>query len=136
LVILRDPGADHSWDGIKSVFTAGTTLAFGDAVYIKSDGNLGLAKADAIATAQVIGICADTAINNGATGNILVYGTIEDASFALGPTGSNVFLSNATAGGLTAATATTSTHVIKIVGVVVDLDIVFVRPDNTTIEIK
>lgn len=90
---------------VKVVNNTGSTIAFGSAVYITSTSsgssypNIALAKADATATAAVIGIT-NTAIPNGSTGYVVSAGMITNINTAFLNVGDILYLSPYSAGQL------------------------------------
>ena len=94
----------------------GSTINIGQAVYTDASGTVKLAKADASGTRLVTGLVLDTTIANTSTGNIAVEGVITATTTqwnavtggAGGLTaGAKYWLSNGTAGGITATAPTT-----------------------------
>ena len=96
-------------------------------VYVKTDGDIDLAQADNVATAEVLGLVAISTIATGATGPIrfggIMTATIGEWDAALGATGpvglipgSVYFLDAATAGLLTAAGPTGTGEYLERVG--------------------
>lgn len=84
------------------------SITVGQAVYIKSNGDIDLAMADASATAKVVGVVADATIATGTSGNIRTSGALASAdwttvtgSATLTP-GERYYLDNTSAGMLTA----------------------------------
>jgi len=94
----------------------GSTVVIGRAVYSDASGTFKLAQANASATRLVTGLVLDTSVNNGAAGNIATDGVltattaqwdvVTGGSGGL-TAGSKYFLSNGTAGGITATAPTT-----------------------------
>ena len=102
--------------------TAAAALVKGNAVYSLVAGTAGLAKGDATGTSRCIGLVADATIANAAIGNIAVAGplTVADWTAIIGSTaltpGAPYFVSDATAGLLTATAPTASGHFTHQVG--------------------
>lgn len=132
MTLTRDPGSDHTYSGMDIVLTAGETFAFGEVGYIKSDGNIGRADADALSTAGAV-VMAVQAINNGATGVFLTHGTVRDASFAVGATGNIAYLST-TAGAATGLTAVGANDVTQVLGVMLAPNIMLFNPQLVMVE--
>jgi len=94
----------------------GSTVVIGRAVYSDASGTFKLAQANASTTRLVTGLVLDTSVNNGAAGNIATDGVltattaqwdvVTGGSGGL-TAGSKYFLSNGTAGGITATAPTT-----------------------------
>ncbi len=54
LLLTGSPGSNLTASGVKIILTASANFAFGDIGYIKSDGTIGMPKAEAIATASAL----------------------------------------------------------------------------------
>jgi hypothetical protein len=100
-------------------------IVIGAPVYMKADGNVDLAKADAQATADVLGLVKDASIAAAASGNVLLDGvltsTTDQWDAVAGTTGGLTpgavyFLSAATAGLLTATAPSTAGQFVVRVG--------------------
>lgn len=99
-------------------------IVIGNAVYVKADGNVDLAKADAQATADVLGLVKDTSVATAVAGNVLLDGvltaTTGEWDAVAGTTGGLTpgvvyFLDDTTAGMLTAtAPSATGKFVVRI----------------------
>jgi hypothetical protein len=99
-------------------------IVIGAPVYMKADGNVDLAKADAQATADVLGLVKDASIAAAVSGNVLLDGvltaTTDQWDAVAGTTGGLTpgavyFLSAATAGLLTAtAPSTVGQFVVRV----------------------
>jgi hypothetical protein len=125
------PAADHTATGIKCNFTAGENLVFSDVCYVKSDGKLWKADADAIATSSVIAMALAT-INADASGSFLILGIARDDTWAW-TVGGLIYLS--TTGGAMTQTAPSGTDdVIQILGVATHADRMFFNPNLVQIE--
>ena len=94
--------SDDSFQGITFSATAGENLVIGDVCYIKSDGKLWKADADAFTTAHAVAI-ATTTILADATGVFGLNGFLRDDSGYNFTVGGEVYLSG-TAGGITQTT--------------------------------
>lgn len=126
---------DHVAVGSKFTATAGENLAIGDFVYFKSDTKLWKAKADAIATAQCIGVVC-VAANTDSEATVLTYGFIRDDSFAAMTVGGTIYLSTATAGAEQNTTVpSANNHCVCILGVAVAAYILHVKPNSMIIEL-
>lgn len=95
-----DPASDHAADGQTVTLTAGETLAFGEAGYIKSDGKVWKADADGTAPSERAWVIALEAITADTAGSFALPGSfVRDDTWAW-TVGNPVYLS-ATAGALT-----------------------------------
>ncbi|MHC4121381.1 MAG: hypothetical protein ACYSWO_28240 [Planctomycetota bacterium] len=111
--------------GINKKNDNASTINIGQPVYVKSDGDVDLAKADAAATTKVAGIVADTSIAAAATGVIAVGGmltaTTTQWDAVTGDTGgltpgATYYLDPDTAGKLTDTAPTTELDYVARVG--------------------
>ena len=92
------------------------------------------AKADAAATSGgFIAICLAT-LSASASGSFLIYGTFRDDSYTW-TAGSILYISEATAGVITATKPSTSGNQIRIIGYALDADNIIFIPDATYTEV-
>lgn len=131
--------ADGKYSGFVVAGTAGTTLAFGDLIYLDpTDSRWELADANSAAGADgdsrgSLGICVLAAAANGDPTNILLLGFVRaDAAFPTFTVNNPVYVSE-TAGDVTGTQPTTTDVVIRIVGWGMTGDVLFFNPDNTWI---
>ena len=124
----RAAGEIHKSDGIlQQTFGETVASAFGLVFYQKSDGKLYRAKADAEATVSgVLYICVDAATVIDTVGNVLAQGRVEKMGWSW-TIGGQVYVSPATAGGLT-QTVPTGTQKIRPVGFATKTDQIDFRP--------
>lgn len=116
----------------------GSTINICEAVYLKSDGDVDLAKADAIATADVLGVVYDATIASAAEGNIAIGGimtattgqwdAVTGDSGGLTP-GSVYYLDASTAGNLTTTAPDTDGQVVTRVGKALSATQMYVNPE-------
>ncbi len=92
LLLTGSPGSNLTATGVKIILTASANFVFGDIGYIKSDGTIGLPKADAIATASALFMCADATINIATSENWLVLGIARNDAWNW-TVGQTIFLS-------------------------------------------
>ena len=123
---------DDTVSGITITLTAGEALVFSDACYMKSDGKMWKADADAIATASTIGI-AGAAISADATGTFLLHGTVRDDSAYALTIGGLIYLST-TAGGITQTAPSGTDDVVQVLGVALTADVWYFNPQLVQIE--
>ena len=119
ITLTAAPGSDHSATGIKVSLTAGETLVIGDVVYMKSDGKVWKADADASGLYPAVAICLAGASAN-ASVEVLLKGIMRDDTWAWS-VGWVIYLST-TAGGLTQTAPTGSGHVVQVIGVATHAD--------------
>jgi len=129
------PASDHNAAGLIASMTAGATLAFGDAVYQKSDGEMHLGDADAAATAGVVALAVASG-SDGAASNFMFYGFARDDSWNW-TVGGLVYLSTTGTSGntLTQTAPTGSGDIVQILGVATHADRIFFNPSLTYAEV-
>ncbi len=120
------PASDHVHNGIIVPLTAGETLAFGEVCYLKSDGKLWKADADATTTMPGLFMALAT-ISADAAGDFLLYGFVRDDSWAW-TVGAAIYVS-ATAGALTETAPTGAGDQVQKVGYATHADRMFFNPD-------
>lgn len=122
--------ADGKYSGICITGTAGTTLAFGDLIYLAAaDSRWELADADAASTsARLLGICVLAAAADGDPTKILLHGNIRaDAAFPALTIGSPAYVGE-TAGDIQTAIPTGADNVIRVVGYALTADELYFCP--------
>jgi hypothetical protein len=136
--IAQDPAlsADGKYNGLTRTGTAGTTLAFGDLVYLDpTDSRWELADANAAAGADgdatgILGMVVQAAAADGSATTILLNGTIRaDAAFPAMTVNATMYVSE-TAGDITDTQPTTTDAVIKIMGFPLTADELYFNPSN------
>ncbi len=135
LILTGSPASNLSATGVKIILTAGANFSFGDIGYIKNDGTLGLPKADAIATASALFMCADATIVSAASGNWLVLGIARNDAWNW-TTGQTIFLSTGgtTANTLVQVAPSGTDHVIQKIGIATHADRMFFKPELAQVE--
>ena len=136
--IRLDPvlSADGTYTGTTITGTAGTTLAFGDLVYLAvADSRWELADASAVSTgAQLTGFCVLAAAADGDPTVILLDGNIRaDTAFPSLTVGAPVYMSE-TSGDVTNTAPTTTDSVTRVLGYGLTADSMILRisPDWIT----
>lgn len=124
---------DDSFSGQTILATAGESLVFGDVCYVKSDGKMGKADADAIATAGAMFVALGTTANN-AKGLFLVGGVVRDDSAYNFTPGGFIYLST-TAGGITQTPPSGAADVVQLLGVALTADKWLFHPNLAMVEI-
>lgn len=129
---LSDTG---KYTGLTRTGTAGTTLAFGNLVYLDpTDSKWELADANIAAGSDgdargILGICVAAANENAAT-TILLWGTVRaDAAFPSFTVNAPVYVSE-TAGDVVVTQPTTTDVVIRVVGFGLTTDELYFCPSN------
>lgn len=116
--LKQEAGGDLSRQDARSLTNDNAgSITIRQIVYVKSDGDVDLAQADALATSgSKLGVVADASINAAASGNItLRKGAVIGGFSGLTP-GAAQFLSDATAGALTETPPSDSGDVVVQVG--------------------
>ena len=125
--------ADGKYSGICITGTAGTTLAFGDLIYLAvADSRWELTDADATATAgtPLLGMCVLAAAADGNATKILLQGTIRaDAKFPALTIGAPAYVGE-TAGAIQTAIPTGADNVIRVVGRALTADELYFCPSQ------
>jgi len=119
ITLTPSPSTDHSATGIKVSLTAGETLVIGDVVYMKSDGKVWKADADATGLYPAIAIALAGASAD-ASVEVLMKGIMRDDTWNW-TVGGVIYLST-TAGALTQTAPTGSGHVVQVIGVATHAD--------------
>lgn len=126
------PASDHVIVGMSSQYTAGENLVFGNVCYLKSDGKMWKADADADTTMPVIAMAAAT-INADAAGDFLEWGWARDDTWAW--TVGGLIYASTTSGGLTQTQVSGNGDIHQIVGQATHADRMKFMPDLTYVEI-
>ena len=119
---------EHTSTAVAETQTAGEIVAFGDVCYLKSDGKLWKAKADAEATSGPVRLMM---AGNSIAAN--ASGTFYDHCYAITgswTTGAALYLSAATAGAITATPPSTAGQVVRVVGYANSATVVYFDPDK------
>jgi len=134
-VSLTVAPTDGAWSGITGTFTAGGTATIGQVAYLKSDGKMWLAKADAEGTSDtLLGLATATILPN-ASGVYLIKGFLQAASVFNFTIGKKQYLSSGTAGLVVETAPSTSTNIVRILGYGKTADIMYFDPDKTYITV-
>jgi hypothetical protein len=125
--------ADGKYSGICEAGTAGTTLVFGDLVYLAvADSRWELADADADATSGAVklGMCVLAAAADASATTILLWGKIRaDSVFPALTVGAPVYV-GVTAGDIQTAQPSGTDDVVRIIGYGNTADELFFCPSN------
>jgi hypothetical protein len=138
-VLNPSPTDDHSFSGPSASLTAGETVVFGELCYMKSDGKMWKADADASTTMPGIAI-AGASINADASGTFILPGSfIRDDSWTWtvggliyagsGATGTH------TAGAINQSAPNGTGDQVQVVGVATHADRMYFDPSLVTIEL-
>ncbi|MHC1687960.1 MAG: hypothetical protein AB9879_09675 [Methanothrix sp.] len=136
-VHLIDPYSLYTCSGWLITLTANETQALGDVCYIDSSGKARIAKADAMANANAIVVCVDTAgISAGASGNYISYGKVKNAAWNW-TAGGLIYLSTTgtTGNTLTQTKPSGSGNVVQILGVALSATIILFQPSLVQVEL-
>lgn len=124
--------ADDSFAGLTITLTAGENLAFGEVGYMKSDGKVWKADADALATMPALFV-ATAAISADATGVFGTQGYVRDDSAYNWTVGGRVYVSG-TPGAVTQTAPTGQDDVIQKIGIGLTADILYFFGGTTEVE--
>ena len=131
---IKTPGGGVFGDGviIKKAVTAGSTIAVGEVCFLASDGKWykvdGILDGTDTGFSKMLGICLVAADDTEAS-EMLLYGSITNASFPTLTVGSAVYLAD-TAGTVVVAQPSTANFAIRIVGFATATDTLFFNPSN------
>lgn len=126
LGLVSAPAVTQQYSGTVAYFTYGESLVPGDVVYVKSDGAVWKADADAAGLYPAVGIAVETASSG--LHAVLLHGIYRDDTLYNWTVGGVLYLST-TAGALTQTQPSATDNVIQIVGVATHADRAFIRPD-------
>lgn len=134
--ITAAPSTDVTASGEKIQFLANENQAFGDVVYIASDGDAAIADADAIATAKVVAMCIGT-VTTGNTGTYLLKGIARNDAWNW-TVGGYVYLSTTgTTGNTLTQTAPSGTDdCVVIIGIATHADRILFNPSYSITELN
>jgi hypothetical protein len=119
--------ADVSYTGIAGTFSPGEDLVGGDIVYVKSDGKVWRADANAVTSTPAIGL-ATTAIASTTSGVILFQGFYRNNTRYNFATGSVIYVST-DVGKATTTQPSATDDLIQNLGVAVGQTILYFNPD-------
>jgi hypothetical protein len=126
-VLLQKNVSDGTWNGITMILTAHENVAFGQLVFINSDGEAALADSDAAATMPTVAIVV-VAGNADAACTVLTHGVVSETDWTL-TAGQRLYVSE-TAGGIenTLSNISDTNDVVQIVGVALGGDTILFNP--------
>ena len=119
---------------IQVSLTAGENIAQYDACYVKSDGKVYKAKADAYTTMPAT-LIAQAAVSNGNAGNFMGYGYITNAGWAFTP-GAYCYVSAGTGGLVTGTQPNLSGNQVQIVGIAITATQMSWNPSPIVLELQ
>jgi hypothetical protein len=130
--------ADGTYSGIAITGTAGTTLAFGDLIYLAAaDSRWELVDADSVTTcgAVLTGMCVLAAAADGNATKILLKGNIRaDAAFPALTIGANVY-AGLTPGDIVTTAPSATDDVVHVVGKALTADSIYFDPSEDYVTI-
>lgn len=131
-VVFTDtaPSTDHTATGVVISIASGESVAAFNAVYIRSDGEVGPADADAASTMPAIGVALE-AKGDGEATKILVAGVLRDDTYNFTP-GADLFIGT-TAGEITATAPSGSGDTVQKIGVALTADSIYVNFNTTEV---
>jgi len=123
---------DHTYEGITINDTVGEDVVFGNIGYMKSDGKWWKGSSAIASSAEApIKVMVMETISADTNGELLLYGTVYDATFNFTTLG-KVYM------GIDVPTPTipsTSGHTVQIIGTSLDVDRMIFNPDSTYLEL-
>jgi len=129
--VLEEGTKDINPSGINNSFTAGENLSSGDLCYLKDDGKMWKADADAEATADTLLALSTATISADATGVFLLFGKYTTSGLTAGA----VQYVDTTAGAITETKPSGTGDIVRIVGYALSTTILFFDTDKTYIEV-
>jgi hypothetical protein len=124
------PASDHTATGVVISIASGESVAAFNSVYIRSDGEVGPADADAASTMPAIGVALE-AKGDGEATKILIAGVLRDDSYNFTP-GADLFIGT-TAGQITATAPSGSGDTVQKIGVALTADSIYVNFNTTEV---
>jgi len=124
------PSADHKATGVVVSIASGESVTAFNAVYIRSDGEVGPADADAASSMPAIGVALESKSDGQAT-KILISGVLRDDTYNFTP-GADLFIGT-TAGEITATAPSGSGDTVQKIGVALTADSIYVNFNTTEV---
>ena len=124
------PSADHKATGVVVSIASGESVTAFNAVYIRSDGEVGPADADAATSMPAIGVALESKSDGQAT-KILISGVLRDDTYNYTP-GADLFVGT-TAGEITATAPSGSGDTVQKIGVALTADSIYVNFNTTEV---
>ena len=124
------PSADHKATGVVVSIASGESVTAFNAVYIRSDGEVGPADADAATSMPAIGVALESKSDGQAT-KILISGVLRDDTYNFTP-GADLFIGT-TAGEITATAPSGSGDTVQKIGVALTADSIYVNFNTTEV---
>ena len=131
-VIFGDtaPSTDHTATGVVVSMNSGESVTAFNAVYIRTDGEVGPADADAATSMPAIGVALESKSDGQAT-KILISGVIRDDTYNFNA-GEDLFIGT-TAGEITATAPSGSGDTVQKIGVALSADTIYVNFNTTEV---
>ena len=124
------PSADHKATGVVVSIASGESVTAFNAVYIRSDGEVAPADADAATSMPAIGVALESKSDGQAT-KILISGVLRDDTYNFTP-GADLFIGT-TAGEITATAPSGSGDTVQKIGVALTADSIYVNFNTTEV---
>jgi len=128
--------ADNTWSGMTAVLQAGENLTITELVYVKNDGKMWKAKADAAATMPAIAMACGT-INADAWGEFLLIGFFRDDGTLTFTLGDMLYVSDTVAGAFDNVLPADAGEQVQVLGkCLISTHIIYFNPSLELIEIS
>ena len=124
------PSTDHTATGVVVSIASGESVTAFNAVYIRSDGEVGPADADSADNMPAIGVALESKSDGQAT-KILISGVLRDDTYNFTP-GADLFVGT-TAGEITATAPSGSGDTVQKIGVALTADSIYVNFNTTEV---
>ena len=124
------PSTDHTATGVVVTMNSGESVTAFNAVYIRTDGEVGPADADAATSMPAIGVALESKSDGQAT-KILISGVLRDDTYNFNA-GEDLFIGT-TAGEITATAPSGSGDTVQKIGVALSADTIYVNFNTTEV---
>jgi len=115
---------------VYNSFTFGENVTAGDLCYLKSDGKLWKAKADATSTSSTLLAIAVSSVSANNSGNAVLTGAYTTSGLTAG---SIYYVSDGTAGAITSTIPADDGDVVRIIGYALSTTVLWFNPDSSYI---
>lgn len=126
---------NNAYQGITLAGTAGVTLSLWDVVYLDTDSNWQKAIATSTSFCPALAITCGAA-DAGSPCNVLLKGSIRNDSWSALVTGNKVYLSKATAGGITCTSPASTGDQVQILGWAQEAKVMWFEPNPWLVEVS
>lgn len=134
--LIANLTADQTWSGITATLQAGENLTITQLAYVKNDGKMWKAKADAAATMPCIAMATGT-INADAWGKFLLLGFFREDTILTFTLGDMLYVSDTVAGAFDNVLPADAGEQVQVIGkCLVGVHIIYFNPSLELVEIS